>query len=200
MTRNFQVLACSVALSLVCAACDRGSSKPSEPEQLVPPIGVPKAPGSPQPAAPEPIPAKVDTMDPASLKAGLTTMNPRIVSQVDAFKKIAPNERSRLFMHPDDAKNASVEFDTKGLSSLDLSPYMEDFSSNPDCMKIPEAGVVQFSWFIDGSKKGSLTVDRHYKGIVNLNVANSSRLKLEVDKGNGVLWCDWFSVGFLNVK
>ena len=126
-------------------------------------------------------------------------MTPRIKTQVDGYAKIEPRARHRLFMHPDEKKNASIEFDVKGLTSLDLAPYMEDFSST-DCAGNPEAGRVRLTWFLDGKKKGDLKVDESYGGTVNVALANSSRLKLEVDKENAYVWCDWFSVGFLNVK
>ena len=127
-------------------------------------------------------------------------MLPRVSSKVDAFKKVEPNEHFRFFMHPDENKNAILELNTKGLASLTLSPYIEDFGGNPDCAGTPSAGIVQLTWSLDGGKKTHLTVDRTYNGLVNLDVSKSSKLKLEVDKGNDVTWCDWFSVGFLNVK
>jgi len=127
-------------------------------------------------------------------------MLPRVLSKVDAYKKIEPNEHSRFFMHPDENKNAIIEFNTKGLTSLTLSPYIEDFSANHDCSATPTAGVVQVTWSLDGGNKTHLTVDRTFNALVGLEVAKSSRLKVEVDKGNDVIWCDWFSLGFLDVK
>lgn len=127
-------------------------------------------------------------------------MKPRIVAQVDAFSKIAPTGSFRFFMHPDENKKASLEFDTKGLSSLELSPYIDDFSANKDCAGNPKAGVVKVTWYLDGAEQSHLTVDRNYNAVVPVKVAGSSRLKVVVDKGNDVTWCDWFSVGFLNVK
>ena len=149
-----------------------------------------------------PPPPKADTVDAAGLKAGLAAMLPRVVAKVEALAeaKVEPNERARFYMHPAEEKIASIEFDTKGLSSLNMAPYIEDFRSSPECVKSPEAGIARLTWYLDGAEQGQLTVDRNYNGLVDLNVANSSHLKLEVDKGNAVTWCDWFSVGFLNVK
>lgn len=184
-------------VGMAISACDR--DKPST--NAAAPVTAP--PADPTPSAPPPppaVPPKVDTVDLEALKGGLAAMQPRILAQTDAFAKIEPKEHFRFFMHPSDDKNASIEFNTKGLSSLSLSPYMEDFSGNADCIGTPEAGVARLSWSIDSGKKTSLMIDRNYAGVLNIDVAKTSKLKLEVDKGNDVTYCDWLSVGFLNVK
>jgi hypothetical protein len=142
---------------------------------------------------------KVDPIEPAKLKAGLEVMAPRLVAQVDAYKKIAPNPQNRYFMHPDQTKSASVEFNTQGLTSLTLSPYIGDFSHNTFCATSSKAGIVQLTCSVDGGRKNQLTVDRNYVTPIRVDVSKSSRVTLEVDKGNDVIWCDWFSVGFLDV-
>jgi hypothetical protein len=127
-------------------------------------------------------------------------MVPRIVRQVDALAKIGPDEHFRFFMHPSLEKSASLEFNTKGLSSLSIAPTIRDFSSDPNCVGNAEAGVARVTWSVDGGKKTRLMVDRNYSGVVNVDITNSSRLELEVDKGNAVIWCDWVTVGFVNVR
>ncbi|HEX7669835.1 MAG TPA: hypothetical protein VF395_09640, partial [Polyangiaceae bacterium] len=92
------------------------------------------------------------------------------------------------------------EFNTKGLTSLAIAPYIEDFTGHADCLESPKAGIVRLTWSVDNGKKAQLMVDRTYNAVVNIDVAKSSRLKLEVDKGNDVTLCDWFSVGFVNVE
>ena len=192
-----------VVFALSVVACKGERDAPSKPGTPAP---VSAPPATKQVAPPvntaPPAPPKADTVDPAGLKAGLGAMLPRVKAKVEALAeaKVEPNEHARFYMHPGEEKTASIEFDTKGLSSLTMAPYIEDFSSNADCVRIPEAGIARLTWYLDGAKKGQLMVDRNYNGLMDLNVAKSSRLKLEVDKGNGVPLCDWFSVGFLNVK
>jgi hypothetical protein len=128
-------------------------------------------------------------------------MLPRVTAKAEGSPaKVVPNERSRFFMHPGADKPTTIEFDTKGLTSLTLAPFMEDFRSDTNCVKAPEAGIARLSWSVDAGKNGQVMVDKNYNGTVDVDVANSTRLKLATDKGNGVTWCDWLSVGFLNVK
>jgi hypothetical protein len=142
---------------------------------------------------------KTDAIDNASLKAGLDVMLPRIRAQVDAYTKIGPREDHRFFMHPDEKKNAVLEFDVKGLKSLTLAPYIEDFSGNLECMGNPASGLVQLTWSLDGGEKHPVIVDRTYNGTIPVVIGPAARLKLEIDKGNDVVYCDWAGVGFLNV-
>lgn len=126
-------------------------------------------------------------------------MQPRITARVEPFTKINVTPHARLFMHPGDSKNASVELDTRGLRSLELAPFIEDLAASPDCAG-PQAGVVRLSWWTDAGQKGALTVNRSYTATIQVDLEKSSRLTLEVDEGNGTTLCDWFSVGFLDVK
>ena len=191
---------------LWCGAC-RNSSHDAPPPP--PPAATPAEQAAkvtppeqvaPSATTPPPPPPKVDTVDLASLKAGLAAMLPRITARQEPVAKITPTEQSRFFMHPDVAKTALLEFNTKGLSSLELAPFIQDFAGNPTCANEPTAGVVQLTWSTDTGKKNSLTVDRNYTGTVPVDLTKASRLKVEVDKGNGTTVCDWFSVGMLNVK
>jgi hypothetical protein len=127
-------------------------------------------------------------------------MTPRIVTAVDAYQKIAPREDTRLMMHPDADKNAAVEFDVVGLRSLTLSPYMGDFSSVSDCEGNPEAGIAQMRWSLDGGAAETAMVDRHYASTIAIDLKGAKRLKVEVDKGNSVHWCDWLGLGIANVQ
>jgi hypothetical protein len=200
--RLFAILALALP-----SACNRESSndaiptKAADPEPLPSGAAAPPAEPAPAPSAPPPpaIVAKVDAIEGATLKAGLDVMLPRVRTQVDAFTKIAPKENHRFFMHPDEAKNAVVEFEVKGLKSLSIAPYIEDFSGNPPCVGNPAAGVVQLTWSLDGGEKHKVTIDRTYNAVIPVDVSKATRLKLEVDKGNDVTYCDWASVGFTNV-
>lgn len=204
--RRFGLLTLVSALSFAgCKTPANDAPPPAQPTPTQEPTPAPTeqpAPGEPASAAPALPPAtpKVDPADLGALKAGRAAMLPRVKAETEAAAKITPTDHSRFFMHPGDDKNAAIEFDTKGLKSVDLSPYIEDLASNPDCASNPTAGVAHLTWSADGKKVGELTVDRNYTGTVTIDVSKTSRLKLEVDKGNGTSLCDWFSVGVLNVK
>lgn len=202
MIHRYRVLGHIVFVSaLSIAGCDRDPPPPAQQAQPAPvPAPSAQVPAEVASAPPPPAPSKPDAVNLDSLKAGLDTMTPRIVAQVDGYKKIEPDNRYRFFMHPDEKKAASIEFDTKGLTSISLSPFMADFSSDQGCVANPQAGVARLTWLVDGKKKGSVMVDRDYNALVNVDLTKSTRLKLEVDNGNGVIWCDWFTVGMVNVK
>jgi hypothetical protein len=176
-----------------------GPPPSATPVAVVPPGPLPAAAAPAQPTASAVVP-KTDAVDAASLKAGLDKMRPRIRAQIDGYTTIAPREDHRFFMHPDEKKNAVLEFDVKGIKSLALAPYIEDFSGNADCMGNPLAGVVQLTWSLDGGEKHAAMIDRTYDGTVKVDVGKAKRLKVEVDKGNDVTFCDWASVGFVNVE
>lgn len=210
MTYNFRFLAV-VAVSLLAAACDKSPSNaapPPAPSETPAPTATVAAAAAlaSAPAAssapPEPRAPKADPVDPAALKVGLAKMLPRVTAKVEALPnaKLEPNDHFRFFMHPGDDKKTSIEFNTKGIVSLDLAPFIQDLQGAPDCANNPQAGIARLTWLVDGAKKGSALVDRNYTGVVNVGLAGSSHLKLEVDKGNELALCDWFSVGMLNVK
>lgn len=184
--RRFSIPLLLIAGSLALAACDV-----QEPAVTAPPE-----------QSPEPTAASIAKVDPESeeaLKAGLDAMTPRMVSHTDAYSKIVPRA-FRLFMHPDQGKNAEVEFDTKGLTSVSLSPYIYDFSGDADCESNKEAGVVDVIWSLDGGAPNTVKVDRNYVDLLPIDLSNSSRLRIEVNEGNGVTWCDWAGIGFIDPK
>jgi hypothetical protein len=186
------VLVATMLLSLGCNVQDpskqdekttQATEQDSVPPVVTPPVSEPKE----------------DAASVADLDAGLKLILPRIQLLTDAHKKIEPRY-SRLFMHPDEAKNAIVEIDTKGLTSVTLSPYMFDLKGQADCEANKDAGVVDVAWSIDGGKPQKVTVDRKYHELATLDLTNTSRLKIEVSAGNDVIWCDWAGIGFTNVK
>lgn len=189
---SLTVLASALALT----ACDKSS--PSNAAPAPPPPAPIAMPSAQEPAAPAPPPAKVDPVDAEGLKAGLAAMTPRITTQAEGLAKIEPTPSSRLFMHPGESRPAVVEFKTKGLTSLDMAPFIQDFAANRDCADNAQAGIVELTWSIDG-KKNHQKVDRTTTSVIPVSLTGSSKLKLEVDKGESTL-CDWFSIGFLNVK
>lgn len=156
------------------------------------------APATPDaPAAPA-LPPKVDKVALADLQAGFVAMQPRITWTQEAYAPIKPvANNSRLFMHPLVDKDAAAEFDISGLSSVSLSPYIEDLSL--DCARSPDAGVVSFSYALDDGAPVAVTVDRNYNELVKLDTSNAKTLKVAVNEGNGTNSCDWFSLGFVGV-
>lgn len=147
-----------------------------------------------------PLGIKIDQVPAERLKSGLDAVMPLISARREAYAPIAPvaNKR-RLFMHPLADKDASVEIDVSGLSSLTLSPYIEDLSQNPPCAPRPEAGIVAMSWSLDGSAPTTVTVDQTYNALVKLDTSAARTLKISVNSGNGTNTCDWASVGFVDV-
>lgn len=184
------------ALAGLVSSCDKA---PTADSSNVPAAATEVAPNAEAAPAQPPVAQAPDSAKPEDLKAGLEVMQPRATNSVDAYNKIEILPTSRYFMHPTMEKDASIEFDTTGLSSLTLAPYLGDLNANSDCMAAATAGVVEFSWSLDDGAPVKLTVDRTYTGSVPVEVGNASRLKLAVNQGNGEMSCDWFSVGFMNV-
>jgi len=146
------------------------------------------------------LPPKVDKVALADLQAGFVAMQPRITWTQEAYAPIKPvANNSRLFMHPLADKDAAAEFDVSGLSTVSLSPYIEDLNSSQDCAGSPDAGVVSFSYALDDRTPVAVTVDRNYNELVKLDTSNAKTLKVAVNKGNEAITCDWFSLGFVGV-
>ncbi|MBP6749006.1 MAG: hypothetical protein KA144_05155 [Xanthomonadaceae bacterium] len=205
MNKTFFLLPLGALALVLCAGCTEPTPESSTPAtdtaaQTAPPATEPTAEPAPSPAPQATSTKPADPIAQADLRAGLDAMTPRIVATVDAYQKIAAREDARLTMHPDADKNAVVEFDVDGLRSLTLSPYMGDFSSVPDCEGNPDAGVAQMRWSLDGGVAEAATVDRHYASTIAIEFKGAKRLKVEVDKGNNVHWCDWLGLGIANVQ
>jgi hypothetical protein len=186
LTSAMTAAACLVALL---AGCNRQQSQPAQPQPAA----------TPAPAAVLPAP-KADPVKAEDLQAGLALMQPRLTRTVEGAAKIEMMPSFRYLFHPKLEGDALMEFDTRGLASLSLSPYMVDLGIQPICQNDPKAGVVQSSWALDDGPLNSLTVDRNYTQLVPVEIGGAKRLVLHVGNGNGVITCDWFSVGFVDVK
>jgi hypothetical protein len=198
------VLAGALAVAL-CSGCTEpkpasDATIPDAATQAIDPAVAPPAEPATIPAAQSATAKPTDPIAATDLQAGLDAMTPRILATVDAYQKIAAREDMRLMMHPDAEKNAIVEFDVNGLHSLTLSPFMGDFSSLPDCEGSPETGIAQMRWSLDGGTPNAVTVDRYYGSTIDIDLQGAKRLKVEVDKGNSVHWCDWFGLGIARVQ
>lgn len=138
---------------------------------------------------------EISTAD--DLRAGLEIMGRRVSRTEEAYGRIEPTPTFRFFMHPLNDKDALIEFDTVGLKSITLSPRMGDLTE--ECLRSFKAGVVRLTWSLDGGATSEVVVDRDYRALIPLDVSNSQRLLITVNNSNGVITCDWFGLGFVNV-
>jgi hypothetical protein len=176
------LLGCAISGAML-AGCDRGEALPT-PDAKVPPAATAPAVAPPGPTQEE-------------LRAGLAAVSSRVVETRDAFAKVEPKPDARYFMHPTMDKAAALVLDTAGLKSMRLSPAIGELDAN--CKSMPDAGVVGFRWQVDDRPAQTLLVDRNYRGTVDVSLEGGKRLTLQADAGNGVMWCDWFSVGVYDV-
>jgi hypothetical protein len=105
---------------------------------------------------------------------------------------------AQLLMHPADDHSAWMEFDVAGIDKLLLTPRINPLSNECKAMNQPgkEAGVVGLTVMMDGKPVvPRFIVDRTYKDKLSIATQGGRTLRIEVDKGNDVTWCDWFSVG-----
>jgi len=153
--------------------------------------GAPTESGLPAP------PAKPDNVSSQDLSAGIEAMKTRVLRTVDALAKVERTRAFRYFMHPSMEKDAVIEFDVSGLSSVTLSPRVD---LDAKCMKDPNAGVVEMSYALDDATPTSVLVDRDYDQLLDIEVNQSKKLTVAVNQGNGTVTCDWFGLGVLNVQ
>ena len=195
MIMSTRIIVSGLLLSGAMVGCTEPPS--AVPEQSAQPAPVSAPAGS---ALPPPATAKVDPFSVEDLKAGLDAMMPRIVATIDGYSRVAPRVDSRISLHPDIDKNASIEFDLSGLNTLTLSPYIGDFSRVSDCEGSADAGVVRMRWSLDAGTPNEVMVDRNYAGTIVVDTLGAKRLKVEVDKGNDQIWCDWFGLGVVKIQ
>ena len=125
-------------------------------------------------------------------------MKARVLRTVDAYSKVEPTPTFRYFMHPNMEKDAAIEFDVSGLSSVTLSPRIGALDRT--CMNDPKAGEVEMSYALDDATPTRITVDRNYDQLLIVKVGESKRLTVAVNQGNGVVTCDWFGLGLSHVS
>jgi hypothetical protein len=150
------------------------------------------------PAAQSDPAAKPDDAGDPALAAGLLQMQGRILRKVAGFGDIVPTPTSRYFMHPAVDRDAVMEFDVSNLSSLTLSPLIGALDAG--CLADPDAGVVALSYAVDDAKPTRIVVDRSYDQLIAIDFAGSKKLTVVVNKANAVITCDWFGLGFMNVR
>lgn len=105
---------------------------------------------------------------------------------------------AQLFMHPAMDHDAWIDFDVKGLDTIRLRPRINTLDKACSAMNSPgeEAGVVGLNLQLDGRPLlPRMIIDRYYDKTLTLDVTNGHTMRVDVDKGNKVTSCDWFSVG-----
>ena len=133
------------------------------------------------------------------LQAGQAWLAPRIVSSEAPEQPLALQSDFRYLLHPGMDASAKLVVDVGGTDRLTLQPMIEGFADHDDCAKIPDAGVVDLRWSLDGGKPTTLRVDRYYAGDIPVATAGAKQLEIEVLRGNEVIWCDWLAVGVTDV-
>lgn len=114
------------------------------------------------------------------------------------FAPITVADDAQLFMHPADDHTASIDFEVSGIDTLVLTPRINPLSDECKAMNEPgkEGGVVGLTVMLDKVPvRQRFLVARTYAAKMPVAVNGHRHLRIEVDKGNSVSWCDWFSVG-----
>ena len=142
--------------------------------------------------------AKPDNVSAQELSAGIEAMTSRILRTEDAFSKVEPTSTFRYFMHPTIQKDALIEFDVSGLSSVTLSPRIGPLDAN--CLQDPKAGEVEMAYTLDDATQARFTVDRNHDELIIVRVGETKRLTVTVNQGNDVVTCDWFGLGISHVS
>jgi hypothetical protein len=131
-------------------------------------------------------------------RANLRWLIGRMLAQQQGLAPFSIQPDAQLFMHPADDHPATVDFNVSGLDRLELTPHINSLSDECAGFNEPgkEAGVVGLSISLDGQPLlPRQLIDRSFQQSVPLTVEGGHDLRIEVDKGNQVSWCDWFSVG-----
>jgi hypothetical protein len=105
---------------------------------------------------------------------------------------------AQLFMHPAVDRSAWIDVDVRGVTALVLTPHINALDDKCKALNAPgkEAGVVGLTVAVDGKPVlPRFLVDRTWQRKLPVAIAGGRTLRIEVDKGNQVDWCDWFSVG-----
>ena len=100
-----------------------------------------------------------------------------------------------LFMHPgaDQPATLSVSaFDQP--QRLRLRPRIEPLDAN--CRRLKEGGIARATLEVGGSPVLTMPIDRRTRDEYTVSIPAGQPLRLVVDNGNGVAWCDWVSMAF----
>lgn len=134
----------------------------------------------------------------ATKMANLTWLVGREQAQQAGAAPFKIDQDGQLFMHPSADHSTWIDFNVTGADDLVLTPHINSLDPGCKAMNTPgkEAGVVGLTVSLDGKPLvPRLLVDRNYEHALPVKLAGGHTLRIEVDKGNQVSSCDWFSVG-----
>lgn len=120
------------------------------------------------------------------------------IARHEGFAPIRLQDDAQLFMHPAKDRDSWIKFDVSGLSSVDLTPRINRLSD--ECKALSKGGIAALTVSVDGKdvvKK--LTIDRDYHKPLHIDLSEAQTMRIDVNKGNDVAWCDWVSVGANNL-
>ncbi|HET6546155.1 MAG TPA: sulfatase-like hydrolase/transferase [Rhodanobacteraceae bacterium] len=150
------------------------------------------------PASQEPRPGLVRT---ANIPAGATPevnamfMFARIVARQTGLGTFRITRKRRIFMHPSADHAASAVFDLSGIANLTLAPRINPLLGS--CITRHDTGVVGVRISLAGRPVlPRFMVDRDYAQTLPIATHGATRLRVDVDDGNGTADCDWFALGF----
>ena len=152
-------------------------------------------PAEPVIAAKAPVPAGFAQ----ALEAGMAAVEPKVTEKKAGFGEISLLPDHRYLLHPGNDKDGVIVIDVSGFQKLTISPMIESFAGNSNCMGSPKAGVVSLSWQLDAGTAQKVAMDRYYAGKIQVDTQNAKTLTLVSNTENDVSWCDWLGVGFVDV-
>lgn len=149
--------------------------------------------GEPLSATDNPAPGVVRPLDvPANAS---TTANARIVLArvLDQQVGAGPPHLSyhdRLTLYPSMNKSAWLEIDLAGIDEISLQPRINTLLGK--CLTRSDTGIVGFTAQVDGKARVPHTlIDRHSQPRYDLRTHGAKTLRVEFDKGNAIMDCDW---------
>ena len=191
----------AVLIAVALSGCDpREPATPAAPADAAGSIDAAPAIAPPEDTPSPPVPAAARAgVALEKLQAGQAWLAPRIVSSEAPEQPLALQSDFRYLLHPGMDAGAKLVVDVGGTDRLTLQPMIEGFADHDDCANIPDAGVVDLRWSLDGGEPTTLRVDRYYAGDIPVATAGAKQLEIEVLRGNEVIWCDWLAVGVTDV-
>lgn len=121
-----------------------------------------------------------------------------VTAKNEVFGSFDILDSQRIKMHPDQTQDAWIEFDVTGISELTLNGRIEPLlsgclNSNPPGR---ENGVIGLAYALDGQPNAErLLITADAPRDLQILINGASTLRINVDKGNDVNWCDHFSLG-----
>lgn len=134
-----------------------------------------------------------------SKRANLRWLMSREKARQTGYSPFEVSRNGQLMMPPAEDHSAWLDVDVADINGLVLSPRINPLNAECKAMNTPgkEAGVVGLQLSLDGKViVPRKIIDRDDDDVsLPVDVSDGRTLRIEVDKGNDVSWCDWFSVG-----